>query len=246
MCSHSLSVNRVELESLLFCCSGPHGCCFLASFFLLAQLQMSGLVSGHSLWQEWLHESDPHGIFVHSRFAALFDCHDVVDTCNTEEACDLASELEHLFLYGAAVPSLLCSFGKNHCLSTFCVQNPWYPLVCQFDGYVFTEYRERWAKTPLSASRPEGYPSNAIRLSGDKSDVSRLLKMPTILFDDKESNADIHDRGNSGNWSVVVKRGRKWHHSWMDGYYYSSDVQRWPDIIKEFADHTMADDLTSP
>jgi hypothetical protein len=198
---------------------------------------MSGLVSGHSLWREWLHASDPHRIFVHSKFAALFDYHDVVDTCSNEEACELSSELEHLFTYGAAVPSLLCSFGKNHSLSTFCVQNSWYSLVRQFDGYVFTDYRERWSRTPLSATRPPGYPSNAIRLSGDKSDISRLLNMPTILFDDKESNADIHDQGNTGNWSVVVKRGGKSHHNYRHGYYYSSDVQQWPRIIEQFADH---------
>ena len=159
---------------------------------------------------------------------------------SNDQASLLASELEHLFMFGAPVPSLLCSYGKDYFLSTLAVQNPWYPLVRQLDGYVFTDYPERFSTRRLSAWRPEGYPSNAIRLTGDKSDVSRLLKMPTILFDDKERNADIHDRGNSGNWSVVVKRGRKCHHSWWNGYYYSSDVQRWPKIIEQFADHTMA------
>ena len=207
---------------------------------------MSGLVGGHCLWQEWLHETDPHRMFAHSRFAALFDYHDVVDTCSNDEACHLASELEHLFLCGSAVPSLLCSYGKDHSLGTFSAQNPWYPLVLQLDGYVFTDYRERFAKTALSAWRPEGYPLNAIRLTGDKSDVCRLLKQPTILFDDKERNAYRHDRGNSGNWSVVVKRGEKSHHRWRRGYYYESDVQGWPKIIEEFADYTTAGEMESP
>ena len=204
---------------------------------------MSGAAGGHSVWREWLHESDPHRMFVRSRFAALFDYHDVVDTCSNEEACVLASELEHLFACGAAVPSLLCSYGYHHSLDTFCVQNPWYPLVHQFDGYVFTDHSERWPKTPLIAWRPDGYPLNAIRLSGDKSDVSRLLKMPTILFDDQERNADIHDWGYSGNWSVVVKRGEKCHHRCRHGYYYSSEIQRWPKIIEEFAEHLTADGM---
>ena len=121
----------------------------LCSFLFALQLRMSVLVGGHSLWRQWLHESDPHNMFVRSPFAALFDYHHVVDTCSNEEACVLASELEHLFACGAAVPSLLCSFGYHHSLDTFCVQNPWYPLVHQFDGYVFTDHPERWPKTPL-------------------------------------------------------------------------------------------------
>ena len=112
--------------------------------------------------------------------------------------------------------------------------------MVQLDGHVFTDYRETFAETALFVWRPEGYPLNAIRLTGDKFVVCRLVKTLTIYFDDTEPDACRHDWGNSGNWSVVVKLCEKFHHRCRCGYYYEFDSRRWSQIIEEIADHTMA------
>ena len=52
--------------------------------------------------------------------------------------------------------------------------------MVQLDGHVFTDYRETFAETALFVWRLEGYVLNAIRLTGDKFDVCRLVKTLTI------------------------------------------------------------------
>ena len=75
----------------------------------------------------------------------------------------------------------------------------------------------------------------AIRIEGDKSFLSRLLRIPVLLLDDKEANADIHSRGHESNRAVICKRGRKRHDPWLKGYVYESRSDIWPALIGQFA-----------
>ena len=82
--------------------------------------------------------------------------------------------------------------------------------------------------------RPEGWPANAIMVKGDKSFLSRFLRIPTMLVDDKEENADIHKEGHPMNQQVICKRGRKYHHTRMEGYIYRVGPSQWFQLYEEF------------
>ena len=66
----------------------------------------------------------------------------------------------------------------------FCRRTPYLPFIEQLDGYVFTDERKLRGYV-VKIYRDVDLPSDAIRIQGDKSCVSRLLGVPTILFDDK-------------------------------------------------------------
>ena len=108
-----------------------------------------------------------------------------------------------------------------------------YPLLTMLDGEVFTDYRDAWGPR-FGVYRPRGWPKTAIRVTGDKSAVSRFLGIPTILFDDREDNMWYHGLGHPQNEGVVVKRGAKRHHWRRRDLAYCSNWRKWPDMIQDF------------
>ena len=166
-------------------------------------------------------------------FAVLLDYHDVIDTLQEAEAGVLGVDLDHLSNGREFIPCFLCSYGYTKSEAAFDGRNPVYPALEVLDGYVFTDQREQ-AGGKFKVYRPHGWPHYAIRVSGDKSAVSRFLNIPTLLFDDKEENIVAHASGHRKNDGVVVKRGRKSSH-WQNPYFmYCSEWQKWATKIKEF------------
>ena len=64
----------------------------------------------------------------------------VMDTCSNDEACHLASELEYLFLCGSALPSLLCSYGKDYFLGSVLLRTRgiswWFSLMAMYSQII--------------------------------------------------------------------------------------------------------------
>jgi len=179
------------------------------------------------------------------QFAALFDFHDVLDSLNPQEAFVLGVHLEHLSNRKNFIPCFLCSFGKAHAEKAFEVIKPagWasdlestLPWSEMLDGCVFTDVRKN-DTDKFEVYRPKWYPETAIRITGDKSDISRFLNIPTLLFDDKEENITIHSKGHRENKGVVVKRGRKARHQVLRGFKYCPDWCLWAGMINEFQKH---------
>ena len=156
------------------------------------------------------------------------DYHDVVDTIGAREKEELAVELSKI-----SIPSFLCSFGWGHAddiveESTTC------PLMSNLNGLMFTKHREHQYRD-VDVDRPEGWPTTAIRIKGDKSFLSRLLRIPVLLLDDKGEAGAIHEKGHEGNRTVVSKRGRKRQHKRLEGHFYENRPAEWPAIVGQFA-----------
>ena len=197
------------------------------------------LSGGHDIAEEWLQATglrlgDPGGPVAPVQFAALLDYHHVLDTLKEWEAGVLGVDLDHLSWGTDFIPCFLCSYGYKRSHHAFDPRNPAHPALKMLDGYVFTDFRQ--PKGPqFNIYRPEGWPKNAIRLTGDKSAVSRFLNIPTLLFDDSEDNVDLHSRGHWRNEGVVVKRGMKaYDRVYRHSYRYSPDWRMWPGLIRDF------------
>jgi hypothetical protein len=156
------------------------------------------------------------------------DYHDVIDAMTESEKKKFAEELGKI-----EIPSFVCSFGWSHAEDTL-NESLTCPLMSTFNGMVFTKHREHLHKD-VDVDRPEGWPMWAIRVKGDKSFLSRLLRIPVLLMDDKEANAEIHSKGHEGNRAVFCKKGRKSHHQRLQGYVYESRSDMWPALIGQFA-----------
>ena len=191
----------------------------------------SGLVvHGLDTWEEWIDDCGLGGV----KCVALFDHNDVVNTLSREEAIVTGIDLDHLSGANGYMPCLLCSYGRFHAHKPFLQTNPYLPFVEQLDGYVFTDVR-RFTGSEVKVYRDDDLPIDAIRITGDKACVSRLLDVPTVLFDDKEDAIDAHRMGHPQNRGFVVKRGRKrCHRYWASDFDYAADPRMWVELVREF------------
>ena len=164
----------------------------------------------------------------------MHDYNDVINSCGNWEAIELGTGMEHLSGAHSNIPWVICSYGRWQSLECYNVDNPWYPAVVETDGQVFTDFPVLRG-TRCDVYRPINYPQSAIRIRGDKSCVSALLNMPTLLFDDKEDRIDNHATGHPQNEGIVVKRGRKRHDPRYAGYRYLDSVDTWIDASADFA-----------
>ena len=191
----------------------------------------SGLVvHGLDTWEEWIQDCGLGSV----KCVALFDHNDVVNTLSREEAIVTGFELDHLSGANGNMPCLLCSYGKFHAHKPFLPTNPYLPFVEQLDGYVFTDVRS-FTGNEVTVYREDHLPIDAIRITGDKACVSRLLNIPTVLFDDKEDAIAAHRMGHPQNQGFVVKRGRKrCHHYRTSDFDYAADPRMWVELVREF------------
>ena len=188
-----------------------------------------GVIRGYGIFSEWVHAVGLQD----ARCAALFDCHNVVNTLSSEEAVMVSVELEHLSSSVSFMPLLLCSHPKESSVDVFNLDHSWAPMVHQMHGYIFTDERKSLEKS-VRVYRPEGYPLTSIHVEGDKSFLSRALAMPTLLFDDEEENVTFHNRGSDWNQGVVVKRAGQVDCNHLCGYRYCADPQQWVEIVRQF------------
>jgi hypothetical protein len=181
------------------------------------------VATGRTVLENWLEATGPN----FSDPTLLIDYHDVVDTLSWDEKGELAVDLEY-----STGRAFLTSYGYGH--SEEIVQGvATDPLLRSLDGLVFTKHREHYQRT-VDVMKPEGFPDTAIQVRGDKSFVSRFLRRPTLLIDDKEDNGDVHSTGHPLNDCIICKRGRKSHHAQLKGYYYESRPTRWAPLFEEF------------
>ena len=137
---------------------------------------------------------------------SLFDHHNVIDEMKENEAKKLGVDLDHLMDHR----SVLLSYGHMHRRETFYQDRPYFPMVAEMDGYIFTDttrgqtekvavYQHEWMRNVCD---DKGYEQcTIIGMTGDKGQAASLLGKPAILFDDKEDNvcqvlqADIRNKG---------------------------------------------------
>ena len=186
-------------------------------------------LTGQLLWADWselCHLRD-------ARCVTMFDKHDVVDTLDWEEAADVGVSLDHLG-YGTYnyMPVILCSRGIGWAHTAFQARAPWRPFVAELDGYVFTT--DEKSRLPVRVWQLPHLPPKAICTNGDKGTVSRLLGVPTLLFDDKERQIHRHNIAHRGNAGFVVKRGNQSREPHIRGYAYRSESWTWPVEAENF------------
>ena len=186
---------------------------------------------GQGIVREWLDATEVE----EKRLGMEIDYHDVIDTITDTEKWELRVDLEHDKYYydGFAIVS---SYGWSH--NDDIIEESKEDLLMEgIDGFVFTSDRE-YSWPQCEVSRPAGWPKNAIRVLQDKSFgksfVSRLLRVPTMLIDDKEDNVDVHRKGHDLNGHLVCKRGRKGHHRMRGNYMYQPDPSKWYDVYLTF------------
>ena len=198
------------------------------------------LRTGNSIWNEFKSVTEldysPDGI------VALFDHHDVVDTLNYDEACDVGVSLDHI----EDANTYLCSFGKSHRQNVLNPYAAWAPMIEDMDGCLFTDYRANpynW----VHVYREPWMPARFVSVSGDKGQVARLMGKPTLLFDDKVDNLNtLHSRaGRHEVRGILVRRGRlaasaSSRRFRMDPfarqYLMANDCNHWPSIVRRFSE----------
>ena len=142
-----------------------------------------------------------------------FDFHDVIDTLSAEECRDLVEDIN--LLRKQDVPIIGCSKGTMHIESILERGRVYQSAVDAMDGWVFT--REYWWDewediSEISNLRNHPHRADRIVVLADKGFLSKTLCIPSILFDDKESNLEAHDKQHPLNRTILVKRGRLAHH----------------------------------
>ena len=182
-----------------------------------------GVRNGFCLWREFCESTNSH--YYSDGAVAMFDHHDVLDTLTWNESEQLGVALDHI----EKVNTFLCSFGRSHRQEAFLEDAPWYPMVSECDGHIFTDYREGYHRT-VDVYREPWMPSSCIAVSGDKGQVAQLFGKPVVLFDDKEANIDTLRRRSTLDCpldGVVVRRGRKSRQSVRSGYQVANDIDSW-------------------
>ena len=186
-------------------------------------------VCGREDWEGWTRTCRLGG----AKCVALFDQHGVSDKLTAQESLYVGVELDHLNSPGVCMPSLLCSFGHEHREAGF--KDPRrQAFMAELDGYIFTDFRKLWGNTITARLLRDLHPK-AIGLAGDKSSVSTLLGVPSLLFDDHEDVIDVHRRGHEFNEGIVVRLdGRRCGWRERPGYRYSYDPKEWPGLVRDF------------
>ena len=180
---------------------------------------------------------EPNGV------VAMFDQHDVIDTMNFEEACHTGVSLD----LNDSVTTLLCSHGKDHRREAFEPRAEWLPMVKECEGCIFTDYREGFHRT-VDIYRESWMSPDCIAVRGDKGQVAKLLRRPTILFDDKEDNVSALRRRSTNECfldGVVVRRGRKRYKEVRPGFAVENECAKWADIVHLFSANPHAIPIVS-
>ena len=168
--------------------------------------------------------------------AALFDHHDVVDTLDFDQACDVGACFDHAY----DIAPILCSYGINHRLEAFDRNQPFAPMVAECEGHIFTDYREGWHRN-VDVYREYWMPPSCIGFRGDKGQVAQLIGLPTLLFDDKEEVIDLLRRRSNPEVpldGIVVRRGRKTEWGVAPGYQVANDPTTWLPICEGYCPWT--------
>ena len=181
---------------------------------------------GYPIWRNWY--ANIHATSTVA--AAMFDYHETVDEFGREEAIESGVVLEHMDM----VTKIICSYGFDKRTQIMDKTLPHYPFVCEMDGAVFTDFRERNRKEYVNVYREHWMPWWCIAIEGDKGDVAALLRKPTLLFDDKEFNIGMVRRRAQNSGGFVVRRGKKTHKSVASGYWAASNPLTWPSIISNW------------
>jgi hypothetical protein len=150
---------------------------------------------------------------VYAEYSILFDFHWVIDTLT---ACEISELLRDLALLKAKDVAVIgCSYGISHIYETLDPRMWYAPLVNAMDGWVFTMYRDNWNWPHVRGVynvRGLEDRKDVIIVQDDKSFISKIMNIPSILFDDREDNMYHHNKGHVLNRTILVKRGRKRHH----------------------------------
>jgi hypothetical protein len=171
----------------------------------------------------------------------MLDQNNVVNALSFNEAKIVGVALDHLNYDTRRIPTILCSYGMDRSHEAF-EEWDYYPVINELWGFVFTDVRSHDGKNvevyPFR-DLPDRFAGKAIRITGDKSHISRLMGIPTILFDDKEDNIYYHAQGHPNNMGIVVPwllRGTNRIHKRRTraGYRYEADPERWSAIIHRF------------
>ena len=161
--------------------------------------------------------------------AVLLDFHHVIETVRTaEEASNFLSIVDKL--RAEDVKFVGCSHGAGYMEVIFAGTEAYREIVSAMDGWIFT--KEKWWDRRFDVSRirrTKQYPHcrHKIVVNADKGFVSKVLGIPTMLFDDKIENAQAHDKEHPWNRSIIVKRGRKWWHQEYPPYIHDADISSW-------------------
>jgi len=165
-----------------------------------------------------------------AEYVVQFDFNDVINTLDAEE-CEVLVEtiklLQHL-----DVPFIGCSKGTKHIGSILERGHVYQSVVDAMDGWIFTR-TYWWDKSQdiseISNLQSQPHRPDRIVVNADKGFLSKTLCIPSILFDDKEQNADAHNKEHPLNRTILVKRWRKARHMKQPEYreYYEPDVNNW-------------------
>ena len=186
------------------------------------------IVRGKHIWSEFYWAAG----LSNANTVALLDKHWVVDTLCERNAIRTGIKLE--FLPG--IRTVLLSYGRDHRKATFKRDEPWYPLINNMHGYIFTDYRECWRNT-VEVYRENWMGMNCIAIRGDKGQAAELLNKPSLLFDDKEDNIDLlRARSTPLNKldGVVVRMGKKRRYNVARGYVANYHDDHWEGLIADF------------
>ena len=209
-------------------------------------VEINGIqVKGGLVWEEWVQECDLKGI----KCLAMLDQNNVVNALSFNEAKLVGVALDHLNFDSRRIPTILCSYGKDHSHKAF-DECDFCPVINELWGFVFTDVRSHVGENvevyPFR-DLPDRFSGKAIRITGDKSHVSRLMGIPTILFDDNEDHILCHAKGHPNNMGIVVP----WHikgnkrickRRTKPGYRYEANPERWSAIIHRFGSDNGACD----
>ena len=132
---------------------------------------------------------------------------------------------------------LLCSYGKRHRRRAFLPQATFAPMIDDCAGHIFTDERIG-VSSQVEIYRDDWMHRGCIGVRGDKGQVASLLRVPTLIFDDKEMNIELlRARSTPDNImdGVLVSRGRNLRRRVPPGYYIQNHYQDWVSTMLSFA-----------
>ena len=165
-----------------------------------------------------------------AEYVVQFDFNDVINTLDAEE-CEVLVETIKLLQY-LDVPFIGCSKGTKHIESILERGHVYQSVVDAMDGWIFTR-NYWWDKSQdiseISNLQSQPHRPDRIVVNADKGFLSKTLGIPSILFDDKEQNADAHNKEHPLNRTILVKRYRKARHMKQPEYreYYDPHASHW-------------------